>query len=285
MPALRLYKTLWGFTGGLERAISEAGEDGFDGLEGPAPTGLTDCRLWRQSVKAAGLDWIAEICTTGSYVADRRASLADHLDDFRQQVSLAAEAGARFVTCLGGCDAWPTDKSVSFYGQAMELAQQAGLIVSFETHRGRPMFSPWAAVAIIEQLPDMLVTADFSHWCVVCERLLDTEEEELAQVIPRVFHVHARVGYAQGPQVPHPAARPWQAALDRHRRWWEAIWLAGHDKGQTVMTMTPEFGPDDYLHHHPFTDEPVADLREVNRWMAEKEREHFAGFMGEELAS
>ena len=119
----------------------------------------------------------------------------------------------------------------------------------------------------------------------MCERLLDTEAEELATVIPRVAHIHARVGYAQGPQVPHPAAAKWQPELARHRQWWEAIWRARLDQGQSVLTMTPEFGADDYLHHHPFTDEPVADLREINRWMAEKEREHFAGFMGEKLAS
>lgn len=285
MPALRLYKTLWGHSGGLEQAIEDAGEDGFDGLEGPVPQSLADCRRWRQSVGAAGLDWIAEICTTGDYVADRRASLDIHLDDFELGATLAAEADARFITCLGGCDAWSVEQSVAFFGQAMELASQAGLIVSFETHRGRSLFTPWNTAEIVRQLPEMLLTADFSHWCVVCERLLDTEQAELKAVIPRVFHVHGRVGYAQGPQVPHPAAPGWQEALARHRQWWEAIWSARIAAAQTTLTMTPEFGPDDYLHHHPFTNQPVADLRQINRWMAEQERDHFECFMGEKLAS
>ena len=39
--------------------------------------------------------------------------------------------------------------------------------------------------------------------------------------------------------------------------------------------MTPEFGPDGYLHTLPFTNAPVADLWELNCWMAKNEREHF----------
>ncbi len=40
--------------------------------------------------------------------------------------------------------------------------------------------------------------------------------------------------------------------------------------------MTPEFGPDGYLQATPFCGAPVADLWEVNRWMADLERRHFA---------
>ena len=43
--------------------------------------------------------------------------------------------------------------------------------------------------------------------------------------------------------------------------------------------MTPEFGPDGYLHHIPFTDEPVGDLAAINRWMADTERAHFDRFL------
>jgi hypothetical protein len=43
----------------------------------------------------------------------------------------------------------------------------------------------------------------------------------------------------------------------------------------STTTMTPESGPDGYLHTLPFTQAPVADLWEINRWMAETERRHF----------
>ena len=44
--------------------------------------------------------------------------------------------------------------------------------------------------------------------------------------------------------------------------------------------MTPEFGPDGYLQCQPFSGEPVADLREVNLWMAKRERERFEKSVG-----
>lgn len=285
MPALKLFKTLWGFQGGLQAALELAGEDGFDGIEGPAPSDGPGCQLQRRALQAAGLDWIAEICTTGTYVADRRASLETHLHDFRAQAERAAEAGARSITCLGGCDAWSVEQSVTFFGTAMDLARAAGLTVSFETHRGRSLFNPWDTARIIDQLPTMRLTADFSHWCVVCERMLDTEEPELERVIPRVDHVHARVGFEQGPQVPHPGAPEWRPQLQVHQQWWQRIWESQMDRGATVLTMTPEFGPDGYLHHAPFSNQPVADLRELNLWIAECEREHFASFLGQQLAS
>ena len=123
----------------------------------------------------------------------------------------------------------------------------------------------------------MRLTCDFAHWCCVCERLvLDTEPEVLALCAQRASHVHARVGYDQGPQVPHPAAPEHRDALEAHERWWETIWSDAERGGRSAPAMTPEFGPDGYLQAAPFTREPVASLDEINRWMAERERKRFA---------
>lgn len=54
--------------------------------------------------------------------------------------------------------------------------------------------------------PQLRFTADISHWVVVSERLLDDPSDDFSAFIDRVHHVQARVGYDQGPQVPHPAA-------------------------------------------------------------------------------
>lgn len=39
--------------------------------------------------------------------------------------------------------------------------------------------------------------------------------------------------------------------------------------------MTPEGGPPTYQQTHPFDDSPVADIEEVNTWVAAKAREWF----------
>ena len=101
----------------------------------------------------------------------------------------------------------------------------------------------------------------------------------LEAIAGNIHHVHARIGYDQGPQVPHPAAPEYAEALTAHQRWWEVIWTSQRHRGYSLTTMTPEFGPDGYLHQLPFTRAPVADLRDINNWMAAIEREHFKHFI------
>jgi hypothetical protein len=275
---IKFFKTLWGFTGSYQHAIEQAVEACMQGIEGPAPEAQKARIELDELLTDHHLNYIAEITTAGSYVPDREATLQQHLDSFEEKLAASAELNPLFITCLGGCDAWPESQSIEFFSWAMEIAKDHGLLVSFETHRGRSLFNPWTTQRIVEQLPEILLTCDFSHWCVVCERLLDSEIDLIRQIASNAHHVHARVGYDQGPQVPHPAAPEYQLALKAHQRWWEIIWQSQQKRGYEVTTMTPEFGPDGYLHEAPFTREPVADLWELNTWMAKEERAHFSQF-------
>lgn len=276
---LNIFKTLWGHTGNLEEAIAACREHEFAGIEGPAPIDPAERKRFQAKLAQSGLGFIAEICTAGSYVPDRQASPAQHLESFRRQAGVALECQPRFLTVIAGCDAWSIGESVDFFGRALAVGGELGVTMSFETHRSRSLFNPWTTRDILRQLPAIKLTCDYSHWCVVCERLIDTEPEVLALCAERAYHVHARVGYDQGPQVPHPAAPVYQAALEAHERWWTQIWRSQRARGMTVSTMTPEFGPDGYLHCLPFTSVPVADLSQINTWMAERQQRRFAETM------
>jgi sugar phosphate isomerase/epimerase len=276
---LKLFKTLWGYTDTIEAAANAARQDGFDGLEGPPPDTSASQQQWKRLLDDTGLSYIAEITTAGSYVPDRQATLGQHLDSLRYKLDDSLSLDPVFITCLGGCDAWPEGQNIEFFQRVMELTGAADIRISFETHRGRALFNPWITRRITDQLPDLLLTCDFSHWCVVCERLMDTELDIIERIAPRVQHIHARIGYEQGPQVSDPAAPEYQYALRAHQGWWERIWRAQKDSGRTVTTMTPEFGPDGYLHELPYSREPVADLEQLNGWMAMEERRHFATFL------
>ncbi|WP_145036507.1 hypothetical protein [Paenibacillus sp. Y412MC10] len=85
--------------------------------------------------------------------------------------------------------------------------------------------------------------------------------------ISRSVHIHARVGYDQGPQVPHPAAPEYQQELLTHTRWWREIYQHRSKEGAECLSVTTEFGPPNYLHTLPFSNEPVANLWEVCDWM------------------
>jgi hypothetical protein len=46
-------------------------------------------------------------------------------------------------------------------------------------------------------------------------------------------------------------------------------------RGFETTTFTPESGPDGYLHLQPFTQTPVADLWEINRWLGLRQLSRF----------
>lgn len=275
---LLTYKTLWGHQGSFELACEQAKLAGFAGIEGPAPVTTAEQKLWRELLQRYQLDYIAEICTAGSYIPERNASMGDHLRSLEVKMQASQALSPRFITCLGGCDAWEETVSLEFFRRAMDMAKKNSVTISFETHRGRSLFNPWVTQRVCHQLSDIKLTCDFSHWCVVCERLLEGEENILEAIIPHGFHIHARVGYEQGPQVPDPTAVRYQAALVRHQQWWWQIWRHQRECNESSMTMTPEFGPDGYQAVDVATDQPVGDLWQINCWMAEQQRTQFSLF-------
>ncbi|MFT7879022.1 MAG: TIM barrel protein [Sulfurimonas sp.] len=276
---LQCFKTMWGFEGDFETACLEAKASGFDGIESAAPTSPDERRYWKTCLEKHGLLYIAEAVTGGDYVPRRDMDAEEHLKDLEEILRRSGELAPLFVTCIGGVDAWCEEESLHFFREAMKLAESYTLEISFETHRSRSLFTPWVTRRIVQKLPQIALTADISHWCVVCERQMDTEFETIEAIASNVRHIHARVGYDQGPQVPHPAAPEYTDALTAHQQCWECMWRVQRERGLEMSTMTPEFGPDGYLHTLPFTQVAVADLWEINSWMARTEAEHFNDIM------
>ncbi len=275
---LLLFRSLWTNGYNLDAALADCRDGLYDGIEGPVPCEPNARREFRTKVRDAGVPFVAEITTGGSYLPDPALKPEAHLDDFLRKAQASLECAPLFLTSLAGSDAWPMAKNVDFLGRAIQAADDLGAAVTFETHRGRALCNPWITRDLLFQLESLRLTCDFSHWCCACERfVLDSEPELLAMCAKRADHIHARVGYEQGPQVPHPAAPENQPALEAHERWWNAIWSAPERANRGFTTVTPEFGPDGYLHSIPFTQTPVASLDEVNSWMAHRLRECFSG--------
>ena len=276
---LQLYKTLWGHTGSLADAVSACLKLGWAGIEGPAPAGLADRREFRTMLNDTGLEYIAEICTAGSYVPRRLASPAEHIESLRRAAAAAMECEPHLLTVIGGCDAWTMDESVAFFHAAMELAARMGATIRFETHRGRSLFNPWITRDILLRLPEMEITCDLSHWCVVCERLVDTGPDVLTLCAVRARHVHARVGYAQGPQVPHPAAPEYAEALAAHEQWWRQIWETQRARGAATCTIDARSSARTGISRpDPFTGAAAANLNQINQWMGARLITRFRAF-------
>ncbi|MBB3214797.1 hypothetical protein FHW67_004119 [Herbaspirillum sp. Sphag1AN] len=284
MMELKLFRSTWGAPEHWATCLSQLREAGCVGLEARLPMDLQGRQLLSKRLQAEGLDYIATVFSGAEVIPRQGDRPATHLQHLARAFDAAAELHPQCVNLLAGNDRWPLSEQVDFLGQAQALADSAGITCTFETHRASSLYSPWVTLDIVRQLPQLRYTADISHWVVVCERLLDDPLDDLTPFLQRVHHVQARVGYAQGPQVPDPAAPEYAAELAFHQRIWETIWASQLQQGYATTTLTPEFGPDGYLHLAPFTRAAVADLWQLNCWMAQQERAHFTRWSQQPVA-
>jgi len=267
---LDLVRHLWGVSEAPAVCFPKFRAAGFSIIETPVQWMKPDEESrFREALSANGLRMLPQ-CFTGGEGVDA------HLQSFREVLAKAATWNPVLVNFHSGQDRWTQAERVRFYREALVIAKDQPFLVAHETHRGRCFYSPWTTLEVLEAVPDLWLCADFSHWCVVAERLLDGEDAVLERIYPRVRHLHARVGYAEGPQVPDPRAPEWQPAVEAHERWWDAIWTAQQRAGLASTTLTPEFGPPDYLHTLPYTRQPVANLWDICHWMAERQARRFA---------
>jgi len=269
---LRLARHLWGITEDWEQAFPRIKSEGYSVIETSIPVPENQARF-RELLDQHGFDYIAMISTKGGTVAE-------HLNSFRAQIEASRALKPIIINSQSGRDAWSEDQSRDFFDQALAAESGLDIPVAHETHRGRILFNPWVTQRLIQQFENLHLCFDISHWVCVCERLLNTELDIIQQCAERCIHLHTRVGYEQGPQVPDPRAPEYQRHLEAHEGWWQMVWDAQIARGQTISTLTPEFGPPDYLHTLPYSNMPVADLGEICNWMAQRQAVNFANRYG-----
>ena len=270
---LTLVRHLWGVTEPIERVLPSLASLGFAAIEtpicfldAPALAHLDDER------RRHGFGLVVQDFTC---MWERNRSVEAHLDSFRSKIAAALPWQPMLINFHSGADSWRISDMIRFHREAARIAADCPVPIVHETHRGRCLYSPWMTREIIEAVPDIELAADFSHWVCVAERCPDDQIDIIRMAAARTRHIHARVGYSQGPQVPDPRAPEYAQELAAHERWWDLCWAAMRSRGLTEAPLTPEFGPPPYLHTLPHTQAPVADLWDICTWQAHRQRERF----------
>lgn len=207
-----------------------------------------------------GLRLIGQILTRGQ-------TYQDHIQSLESQFEFAAQCNVVFINSHTGRDIFPFEENVQIFQCLTELSQSSGIRILVETHRGRPTYSAIETRRYLEAVPELRLAADFSHWMVVHESGLEDQRENVALAISHTDYIHARVGYAEGPQIPDPRAPEWQNAVNSHLEFWQQILDRHRDEEREALYITPEFGPPAYMHTMPFTNQPVGDVWEQNVYM------------------
>eukprot|EP00730_Choanoeca_flexa_P001476 TRINITY_DN10650_c0_g2_i3.p1 TRINITY_DN10650_c0_g2~~TRINITY_DN10650_c0_g2_i3.p1 ORF type:complete len:317 (+),score=58.16 TRINITY_DN10650_c0_g2_i3:42-992(+) len=302
---LLMFRSLWGavkqFDGPhtVEAAVKAFAALGYDGIEVPYKLVLDVGRQrFRDILSDNNMKVGFQIFTDGPVIPGVAGvaggpfaghpspgeSPQEHYEVFREQVRGAMEYDPVFVDSHSGKDYFTVDQADEFFQQAIELqkTEAEGLLLMHETHRKRYLHSPWVARDFVPRYPDLKLCADLSHFINIAET--DCQDPVLNDVIhslaPQVYHIHARVGYDHGPQVNDPRAPEWKEYLEGHEAWWDAIWDAQEARGQERTTLCPEHGPPNYQQTLPYTRQPVADIAEVNHFIALRQQKRFGKKFG-----
>jgi len=260
--AVLFFRALWGITGALPEQLERIAAAGFDGVE-----------IWWAAleVQPAELRQLLDECGLQLIMATN----VDTQGDIEPTLKRLAEYEPLRINLHSGRDSFTFAEGRAFFEEALRVESAVNVPVMHETHRGRTFFTPWNTATYLHQFSSLKITADYSHWVNVCERLPDDQAEAMALANQRAIHIHGRVGYEEGPQVPDPAAPEYAPQLAWHERQWAAIKLHRDNLDDYPLTFTPEYGPPPYLHTLPHTGLPVADLWNICLWATQRAREQF----------
>lgn len=268
---IRFFCPIWGMVpdyidsidGSLEEVLSKIRRSGYDGVEMAIPRNAGQKKQLCDLISVYGLDLIA------LQWASNGKNIREYLKSYEEHILSAAETNPVYINCHSGKDYFSYKENCLVIDKAIELEKRLGIQIIHEVHRSRFTFHAYGLQPYLNAYPGLRLAADFSHWCNVSESYLQDQPESVNNAIERAIHIHARVGHPQACQVSDPRAPEWQEALNFHLQWWDAIVENRKKEGATVLTITPEFGPGNYMPLLPFTKQPVANQWNINLWVKE----------------
>lgn len=274
---LQFFCPIWGSEDiPFDTFCQKAVDAGYDGVELYFPLDDKKARdLYVTSLDNHGLKLIAQHWETAD------PDIEQHIDMYRRRLEWSASAKPLFINSQTGRDWFSAEDNRRIIDVASQVSADKGVKIVHETHRGKFSFCAAVTRSFLEADPALRLTADFSHWCAVSESLLEDQGDSVEKAIERADHIHARVGFTQGPQINDPRAPEWKAELDAHLAWWDAI-ADRHAKAGTALTIAPEFGPFPYMPQLPHTLQPVTCQWDINVHMMNLLKDRYTGqwFLG-----
>ena len=233
-------------------------EVGYDGIEASVPFDPAERADLAEALAKYNLLLI------GQYYQSFEQDFEAHKYNYEKHLLNLLEAKPLKIDAQTGKDYFSFEQNKELFDLAKDLSAKYNIPIAHETHRNKALFSAHGTKDILQQIPDLPITADFSHWCTVAESLLADQQEAVLLACSHAIHIHARVGYEQGPQVNDPRSSEWEQQINVHLQWWDAILEQQQGNGISIHTITPEFGPLPYMPSLPYTGEPLGSQWDIN---------------------
>ncbi len=244
-------------------------ESGYDGVEMSLPFDKKEKSGILKLLREFGLDLVAQHWETS------HPDPLLHKVIYRKHLINLAEASPLFINSQTGKDFFSFKDNAELIEISFQVAKETGVPIVHETHRGKFSFALHITRQYLEKIPDLEIGLDLSHWCNVAESLLQDQQDALDLALSHSRHIHARVGYAEGPQITDPRLPEWEEAMNFHLSCWDRVFENFRQMNREHLTITPEFGPYPYMHHLPFTQMPVANQWEINLYMKDMLKDRY----------
>ena len=261
---------LWGSESiPFDSFLQQVKDAGYDGVEMSFPLDEKERDEKAELIRSRGLKLIAQHWETVDLDFER------HRQNFDIRLRNLAATQPLFINSQTGKDYYSFDQNNALFKLAAGITQETGTPIIHETHRGKWSFAAHITKEYLDRLPELKITLDISHWCATAESFLEDQSEAVQKAIRATSHLHARVGYTEGPQVPDPRVPLWESALNTHLAWWDQLIEHRRNKGMEFFTITPEFGAPPYMVLHPKTGKPLVNQWEINVWMMDALRKRY----------
>lgn len=258
---IKYFATTWGLEDlDYEAQFSKIKNGGYDGVE----TGRIKPDEINQVLELLEKYQLLLICQQWT----EGKTAGEHAESFLRQADINSRLNPVYINSHTGKDHFSFSDNLDILTTALEFERIEKIPVTHETHRGRFAFAAHITAEFLEELPELKLTADFSHWCCVAESYLEDQEENLNKAINKAYHIHARIGSTQSSQVNDPRSEEWKNEKKLFLKWWKEITLNANSlKG--ILPVTCEFGPHPYMPTAPFTAAPLASQWEINLYIKE----------------
>lgn len=272
---LLFFQTNWGNSLSWDAFCEKTKASGYDGIEVWFPNDAKNQMALKMALEKHNLK---VIFLNGT---NRSLPFKEGFDSFVKNLEKIVDWNPIAINCHTGNDFFTFEQNKAIIDASNIISKKHKIPIYHETHRGRFSYNLPDTNNYLEQIPELKLTLDISHWMVVHESLLQNQDVALEEVIDKSNHIHARVGYAEGPQVNDPEAPEWTRTVNRHLDIWEKVIQKQWKKSNDAFTITTEFGPADYMQTLPYTRVPVADQWKANVYImnAIKTRMHNKKFL------
>lgn len=242
---------------------------GYDGIETSLPANEKEKQQILHELKERDLLLI------GQHWETINPFLGEHLSEYERRLRLLASAKPIFINSQTGKDYYSFDENKKLIDLASKIALETGASIIHETHRGKFSFAAHITKTYLQNIPDLKITLDISHWFNTAETYLADQTEAVELAISRTEHIHSRVGFIEGPQITDPRAPEWNEVLQQHLSRWDKVIELHRNNNRETFTITSEFGAPPYMPLLPYTKQPIVDQWEVNVYMMNLLKERY----------